>query len=90
MFSSFEALWAESLGQKVTFSRSPAVSDGNTRDPAAPVAADAVKFDGPNKGNEVSSSSQPTKKPENRRRMRGAKLAPEFDGLHCFETIIPY
>ncbi|KAG8381588.1 hypothetical protein BUALT_Bualt06G0137100 [Buddleja alternifolia] len=86
IFSSFEALCAESsFGQKVGFSWPYSNSNTNKKEPAAVKIDDDLK-----KGKEVNSSFQPTttkKKPENRRRPR---FAPELDGLHCFETILPY
>lgn len=69
MFSSFDALFAESFGQKVAFSWPP-----------------------------VSTKDVQTKKlPENQQVQQkkskttsSTRFAPELDGVHCFETIIPY
>ncbi|EYU45312.1 hypothetical protein ABFS82_06G015600 [Erythranthe guttata] len=87
MFSSFEAFGAESLSQRVALSRSPASASNNMKQ--EPAAA-AVKIDDLKKGEEVNSSSPPPKKPENRQMIRAPRFAPEFDGIYCFETIIPY
>ncbi|KAL7106807.1 hypothetical protein ACP275_06G015900 [Erythranthe tilingii] len=91
MFSSFEAFGAESLGQRVTLSRAPAPASAsasnNKKQEPAPAA---VKIDDLKKGDEVNSSSPPPKKPENRQMIRAPRFAPEFDGIYCFETIIPY
>ncbi|KAG8381597.1 hypothetical protein BUALT_Bualt06G0138000 [Buddleja alternifolia] len=86
-FSSFEAL-STSFGQKVVgLSWAPAPSNANKQEPAVA----AVKFDDSKKGKEVNSSYQPTtKKPEDHRRMRALRFAPELDGVYCFETILPY
>ncbi|KAL3630749.1 hypothetical protein CASFOL_023733 [Castilleja foliolosa] len=86
IFSSFDALCAESFfGQKISHSRGPARSnDTNKQVPAA-------KIDDQKKGKDVNSCpSQPEKKPGDRRRIRALRFAPELDGVHCFETIIPY
>lgn len=77
IFSSFDALCAEKLG----FSWSPS--------PLSRQAA-AVKIDDDlkkSKGEDVNSSSKPAK---DRRTKKALRFAPEFDGVHCFETILPY
>ncbi|KAL7146058.1 hypothetical protein ABFS83_06G015900 [Erythranthe nasuta] len=89
MFSSFEAFGAESLSQRVALSRSPASASASNNMKQEPTAA-AVKIDDLKKGEKVNSSSTPPKKPENRQRIRAPRFAPEFDGIYCFETIIPY
>ncbi|KAL3653737.1 hypothetical protein CASFOL_003418 [Castilleja foliolosa] len=76
IFSSFEALCAETFyGQKVAPLSTPPISN-------------YVKIDDlMNKDKEVSLSPS---QPKDRRRTRATRFAPELDGLHCFETIIPY
>ncbi|XVF10175.1 hypothetical protein REPUB_Repub07fG0160000 [Reevesia pubescens] len=86
MFSSFEALWADSEGQKMKFT-------------AAPTSTEQVKpkkfslLEGNKKDNlEKDKNSSPpatAKKPQQQQRLR-PRFAPELDGIHCFETIIPY
>ncbi|KAL7134941.1 hypothetical protein ABFS83_11G059100 [Erythranthe nasuta] len=81
IFSPFEALSADYyFGQKVAgFSCAP--PPPNTNKHGAAAAAETV----------VNSSSMPTtKKPEDRRRIRAPRLAPELDGIYCFETLLPY
>ncbi|PIN22916.1 hypothetical protein CDL12_04353 [Handroanthus impetiginosus] len=87
IFSSFDAVCAEFFGQKVGFSSAQSPSNSNKQVPA--VAA-SVKIDDLKKGKEVNSSSQPPNKPEVPRRKRTPRFAPELDGVHCFETILPY
>ncbi|KAL0299750.1 UNVERIFIED_CONTAM: hypothetical protein Sradi_6634800 [Sesamum radiatum] len=82
IFTSFDALSAEFFGQKVYLAPS------NTNKPTA--AAAATKVDDLKKGTEVKSSSEPVKTPEDRRRIRAPRFAVELDGVHCFETILPY
>ncbi|GFP88753.1 hypothetical protein PHJA_001019000 [Phtheirospermum japonicum] len=82
IFSSFDALCAESFfGQKTSLFKGPAPSN-NTRQ------ATALKIDDQKKGKDVNSG--PEKKLGDRRRIRALRFAPELDGVHCFETILPY
>ncbi|EEF37954.1 conserved hypothetical protein [Ricinus communis] len=88
MFSSFDALCAESSGQKLKFSVGSAIQDGNK----ATAPANSMKKKSGTDGERsvsppenVKGSSQPPQ--QERRRPR---FAPEFDGVHCFETILPY
>ncbi|CAA2965837.1 Hypothetical predicted protein [Olea europaea subsp. europaea] len=83
IFSSFDALCAESFGQKVALSWAPS-SNKEVQNRGVSKKIDEVK-----KGKDVNASSQPpsqAKKSEDHR----PRFAPEFDGLHCFESIIPY
>ncbi|KAF8042800.1 hypothetical protein BT93_A1201 [Corymbia citriodora subsp. variegata] len=75
IFSSFEALCAEAHGQKIAFSFSPA----KAQPPVDSSAAEKVKKVG---GKPLPGQSQPKK--------RAPRFAPELDGVHCFETILPY
>lgn len=83
IFSSFDALCAESVGQKVVFSWASSSNKG------VPSQWISEKFHEVKKGKEVNDSSQ-TKKSEGRLPARRPRFAPELDGVHCFETIIPY
>ncbi|CAN1228233.1 hypothetical protein LINGRAPRIM_LOCUS1261 [Linum grandiflorum] len=87
IFSSFDIMSSvEFFGQKTN--RIPAgVSNGNNNKSQP----EAVKFD-----DSKSSSSVPEKKQQGvesgetrRQRRMGPRFAVEFDGLHCFETILP-
>lgn len=90
MFSSFDALFAESFGQKVGLSW-PLVSTTDDR---------TSSFSRKNKENSCRNSSADkfnvNKKPENREvqqkriKITSTRFAPELDGVHCFETIITY
>ncbi|KAG8390454.1 hypothetical protein BUALT_Bualt01G0085000 [Buddleja alternifolia] len=89
LFSSFDVRCAEAFGQKIA-GVSTARSSSNKQESS--VAA-AVQIDDLKKGKEVNTSSQPSdspKKSEDRRTIRMPRFAPEFDGVHCFETILPY
>ncbi|EOY23698.1 hypothetical protein QUC31_008388 [Theobroma cacao] len=78
LFSSFEALWADSYGQKMKFS-------GSTEQ-AKPKKVSCLE--GSKKETDKNSSSPANiKKPQQLLRPR---FAAELDGVHCFETIIPY
>ena len=76
MFSSFDALC-----QKLSFSM------GHSSKPLVPMK---------NNGEEVNSNSTPpgqiSKAPlqQPRSQQRNPRFAPELDGVHCFETIVPY
>ncbi|KAL3653697.1 hypothetical protein CASFOL_003378 [Castilleja foliolosa] len=83
IFSSFDALCAESFfGQKINlFKGSTSSNNDSTKLVPALKVDDQIK-----KGKDVNSE----KKLEDRRRTRAPRFAPELDGLHCFETLIPY
>lgn len=88
MFSSFDALGAESFGQKVSFSW----ASGTLKKDVKQQQGSEQKTPATNGGGKDGTSSLPStpnaKKPqESRRRPR---FAVELDGVHCFETIIPY
>ncbi|CAA0813064.1 Unknown protein [Striga hermonthica] len=87
MFSSFDALCAESFfGQKTGLFRGPLPSGGDADGKTSELKIGVVK-----KGKEVNSSPpQQEKRTEDCRRVRAARFAPELDGVHCFETIVPY
>ncbi|KAM3247611.1 hypothetical protein P3L10_009378 [Capsicum annuum] len=98
IFSSFDALSAEIFGQKVTRSWPPATSD-NKQPAVGPTVSDrkaaavsppsTSSNGGLNKAGEAAapSTSKSVSRPQQQRRPR---FAPELDGVHCFETIIPY
>nr|GMC68428.1 AF211539_1 Avr9/Cf-9 rapidly elicited protein 65 [Ipomoea batatas] len=75
LFSSFEVLCADSFGVKLQ-------QTGSESKTAPPPSAAAG---GSNKSGEVPTPQ--AKRPQQQRRPR---FAPEFDGVHCFETVIPY
>ncbi|XP_015070174.1 uncharacterized protein LOC107014669 [Solanum pennellii] len=84
IFSSFDALTAEIFGLKVTPSWAPATSDNKQqgllshRKTAASPTSNSSTGE-LNKAGEAASAQQ-----------RRPRFAPELDGLHCFETILPY
>ncbi|KAL3524462.1 hypothetical protein ACH5RR_017296 [Cinchona calisaya] len=97
LFSSFDALCAESIGQKVRLSWPPGVN--TTKDAKQQQQQQQQgSIDGGNRVKEGSSSSSndPKKAPNNhnhqlqQQQKRRPRFAVELDGVHCFETIIPY
>lgn len=90
MFSSFDALFAESLGHKVGFSW-PAVSTKDVITPPSLLENKAQSC-----SNNSADKFVAKKLPENqevqkkRSKTTSTRFAPELDGVHCFETIIPY
>ncbi|KAL6541463.1 hypothetical protein OROGR_010949 [Orobanche gracilis] len=84
IFSSFDALCAESFfGQKISLCTCPAPSDKST-----PVVESDDQKKKKKKGKDE--TLQPENKKEDRRRIRAPRFAPELDGVHCFETVLPY
>ena len=92
LFTPFDALFAESLGQKIGLSWAP-------NKPAKETAAVDLKGEAllsiqdSNKGksgNLLPSSSQVNKQSQQVQKPRRPRFAPELDGLHFFETIVPY
>ncbi|OMO97786.1 hypothetical protein COLO4_14365 [Corchorus olitorius] len=79
MFSSFEALFADSIGRKMYFTT-----------PTDQPKADKVSSVEVNKKDTDKNSSPPAnvKKPPQQQRLR-PRFALELDGVHCFETILP-
>ena len=80
MFSSLDALFAESFGQRVGFSWSK--------------DARSSSLLSENKGHLNNKLTENKKLPENQEAVRrnktmSTRFAPELDGLHCFETIVP-
>ncbi|KAG4187552.1 hypothetical protein ERO13_A08G109100v2 [Gossypium hirsutum] len=79
IFSSFDALWGELLGQAV---RSSFASTTNK---------DCVRlFNGRVK---VTTEEDIKKKQQGnveKKQQRAPRFAPELDGLHCFETLVSY
>ncbi|KAL5737082.1 hypothetical protein ACOSQ2_031870 [Xanthoceras sorbifolium] len=85
IFSSFDALCAEFYRQKIDFSA------GSAEKPKQ--EANSMKRSGSEENKSPSSvGGRPSE--EQRRRIREgarrARFAPELDGVHCFETIVPY
>lgn len=116
IFSSFDAVCAESFGHKVGFSfplLPPFDITQHKQPPPALVIAPAsserkatvdssssieegslIMKKETSSNNNVTSHNDIIKikneKEKNQQRERKARFAPEFDGLHCFETIVPY
>ncbi|KAL2249105.1 UNVERIFIED_CONTAM: hypothetical protein Sindi_2384200 [Sesamum indicum] len=75
----FDALFADAIRRKVAaLSRPP-----------SPPNKEAQTTNDMKKVKEVGGPSA-AKMQDDRRRFRGLRFAPELDGIHCFETILPY
>ncbi|MCD7461393.1 hypothetical protein HAX54_046038 [Datura stramonium] len=96
IFSSFDALSAELFGQKLSLSNSRALSSTETKQQQGVgiLASDHKNAGSPpstystgglKKAGEASPPSSSRQQQQRRQR-----FALEFDGVHCFETIIPY
>lgn len=82
MFSSFDALCIESYGQKLRLSM-----------PTSKAGKEAVDLDRKPSTDKVvtKESKSPTPPAQVRRRQHiEPRFAVELDGLHCFESIVPY
>ncbi|KAJ6950666.1 hypothetical protein NC651_004369 [Populus alba x Populus x berolinensis] len=86
MFSSFDALCAELLGQKVRSSLALTTMDCNTKRVLTAGDDSKVAEDKLIKNREGSSSRSVARKQEK----KVPRFAPELDGLNCFETIVNY
>ncbi|KAJ4726753.1 Avr9/Cf-9 rapidly elicited protein [Melia azedarach] len=81
IFSSFDAFYAESFGQKAKFSTGQKDNDVNHVDYTR-----TTKKDGDERKTPASKSQQAQAREQTKRLPR---FAPELDGVHCFETIVP-
>ena len=98
IFSSFDALYAElSYGQKLGFSLG-SLKDSNSKakedevsssTAAASCSSSSVESIQKKKNSIPTPPSQPGREKRTQPPMR-PRFAPEFDGIHCFETIVPY
>ncbi|KAK9063125.1 hypothetical protein SSX86_016995 [Deinandra increscens subsp. villosa] len=77
IFSSIDAFCAESMRRKLPITTSKHSSPTET-----------PKTEEDHRSNQLPSSSSSVKKPPERE--IGPRFAPEFDGVNCFETIVPY
>ncbi|CAO2838514.1 unnamed protein product [Amaranthus hypochondriacus] len=83
IFSSFDPIWAESNGFKlVNFSPlNPSSSSTNSS------SIDGVKKE----NNNCSSVKKQSEDLKSKTKLKkNPRFAPELDGVHCFETIVPY
>ncbi|XAR52149.1 hypothetical protein NMG60_11020071 [Bertholletia excelsa] len=90
IFSSFDALCAESFGlKKFDVAWAPSTEAKSEGAPSSaireiPRKEKFGKSTGPPAGGDASSNQRL------RQLRRKPRFAPELDGVHCFETIIPY
>lgn len=80
IFSPFEALYAESNGFKMKFSGSQKQNSGGNQSPATEQQKNATKV--PNSSDDEKSIKK--------KKIQPMRIAPELDGVHCFETILPF
>lgn len=83
IFTSFDAFCAEALGHKIGVSLSTTNEDVQQKQGQLA----STKIEGVKKAEQINNSSRESKKLEDSHQ-RKSRFAPEFDGLHCFETII--
>ena len=86
IFSSFDPIWAESNGFKlVNFSPlNPSSSSTNSS------TVDGVKNESKSNNNCSSVKKQSEDSKSKTKLKKNPRFAPELDGVHCFETIVPY
>ncbi|OVA04703.1 hypothetical protein BVC80_1719g32 [Macleaya cordata] len=85
IFSSFDAVCAEYLGQKIGYSSSMLKMEANQKG--------VLKNNSNNKGDDENRNSTPTqaqvREPQQKQQQRRTRrFAPELDGLNFFETIV--
>ncbi|XP_009596658.1 uncharacterized protein LOC107780653 [Nicotiana tabacum] len=95
IFSSFDALSAEVFGQKVTSFGAPSTENKQQQKGVGPLGSDqktggvsppsTSSTGGLKKDGEASPPSSSCKQ-----QLKRQRFALELDGVHCFETIIPY
>ncbi|KAF8116853.1 hypothetical protein N665_0014s0114 [Sinapis alba] len=78
IFSPFDALYAESSGFKMKLPGGQKQSSGDSQPPAT----EKQKNNG-----RIPVSSDEEKK---EKKIQPMRIAPELDGVHCFETILPF
>ncbi|CAH8363439.1 unnamed protein product [Eruca vesicaria subsp. sativa] len=79
-FSPFDALFAESNGFKMKFPGGQKQSSGGNQSPVTEEQKSYGRIP-------VSSDGEKTKK--EKKKIQPMRIAPELDGVHCFETILP-
>ncbi|XP_019091612.1 PREDICTED: uncharacterized protein LOC109128880 [Camelina sativa] len=79
IFSPFEALYAESNGFKMKFSGNQKQSSGGNQSAATEQHKNSGK-----------TSSDDEKSNKKTKKIQPMRIAPELDGVHCFETIFPF
>ncbi|KAK9291544.1 hypothetical protein L1049_019492 [Liquidambar formosana] len=87
MFSFFDAVCAESNGWKFGFSLAPSPAKEERSKVSTSLSSTEV-----NKKEKAGGSSPPVnaKRTEHQQQKSNPRFAPELDGVHCFETIVPY
>ncbi|KAG5403863.1 hypothetical protein IGI04_009982 [Brassica rapa subsp. trilocularis] len=81
IFSPFEALYAESNGFKMKLPGGQKQSSGDSQSPAAEQQKSYGRIP-------ITSDDEKNKKEE--KKIQPMRIAPELDGVHCFETILPF
>ncbi|KAG2333101.1 hypothetical protein Bca52824_004281 [Brassica carinata] len=78
IFSPFEALCSESSGFKIKLPGGQKQSSGGNQPPASEQQKNYERI-------HVSSDDE-----KNKKKIQPMRIAPELDGVHCFETILPF
>ncbi|CAG7880123.1 hypothetical protein BRARA_C01363 [Brassica rapa] len=81
IFSPFEALYAESNGFKMKLPGGQKQSSGDSQSPATEQQKNYGRIP-------ITSDDEKNKKKE--KKIQPMRIAPELDGVHCFETILPF
>ncbi|KAK4734783.1 hypothetical protein R3W88_009044 [Solanum pinnatisectum] len=94
IFSSFDALSAELFGQKLSFSK-PSSTDTKQQGVVGTLVSDHKALASPPSNSSTTllkKTGQASPPPSSRQQQqqKRQRFALEFDGVHCFETIIPY
>ncbi|ESQ43065.1 hypothetical protein EUTSA_v10015156mg [Eutrema salsugineum] len=82
IFSPFDALYAESNGFKTKFAGGQKQSSGENQSPATEQKK--------NSGKTPISSDFEKNNNNKKEKIQPMRIAPELDGVHCFETILPF
>ncbi|PSS32283.1 Glycerol-3-phosphate O-acyltransferase [Actinidia chinensis var. chinensis] len=98
IFSSFDALFAESFGHKVGFFPAPPPKEAKVNaspvdrrmETSSPIIRENLSKSGERNSSESPACVQKSLRQEQVKQQRRPRFAPEFDGVYCFETIVPY
>ncbi|KAK4362860.1 hypothetical protein RND71_018101 [Anisodus tanguticus] len=90
IFSSFDVLSAEIFGQKVNRSWTP--NSEKKQQGVGPLVSNPKIAASPPSTSSTGGLKNPGEAapPSHQQQQKRPRFAPEFDGIHCFETILPY
>lgn len=87
IFSPFDALSAEVCGQKLSFSKALTTHD-TTQQGVGTLVTNSQAVASPPSTSSLNKAGEASSSPQNQQKRQ--RFALEFDGVHCFETIITY